>query len=84
VFDPEIYSSVFIRAAELIGGMDRLAAHLGVSQEVLGGWASGNVEPPPEMFLRAVDVHVEYSLKGLITSVARGRASGSGTPQTGS
>jgi len=84
VFDPEVYSSVFARAAELIGGKDVLAAHLGVPRSVLDGWASGEVQPPPDMFLRAVDLHVEYTLKGLVTSVARGRTTDSGTPQTGS
>ena len=61
--------------------MERLAAQLGVVPDVLEAWASGEVEPPPEMFLRAVDVHVEYTLKGLLSSVSR-RSSGD-TPAAG-
>jgi len=57
--------------------MDRLAEQLGVAPGVLKGWASGEVEPPPEMFLRAVDIHVEHSLKGLLSSVSR-RSGGDG------
>jgi hypothetical protein len=68
--DPEIYSAVFSRAAELMGGMEHLAAHLGVPLDMIERWAAGQVEPPPEMFLRAVDVHVEYTLKGLLSSVS--------------
>ena len=51
--------------------MDRLAEQLGVAPSVLERWASGEVEPSPEMFLRAVDIHVEYSLRGLLSSVSR-------------
>jgi DNA-binding transcriptional regulator YdaS (Cro superfamily) len=71
MFNREVYAGVFQRSAELIGGMPELAAHLGVSPGVLEGWAAGRTEPPPEMFLRAVDIHVEYTLKGLISSVSR-------------
>ncbi|HUQ25084.1 MAG TPA: hypothetical protein VM140_05390 [Burkholderiales bacterium] len=79
--DREVYSSVFRRAAELIGGMESLAEQLGVPRAVLERWAAGQAEPPPEMFLRAVDVHVEYTLKGLLSSVSP-RSSGD-TPTTG-
>jgi hypothetical protein len=81
VFDPELYAGVFQRAAELIGGTERLAAHLGVPRNALESWAAGEAEPPPEMFLRAVDIHVEYTLKGLISSVSR-HSSGE-TPSAG-
>jgi len=73
--DPEVYSAVFLRAAQLMGGMEHLAAHLGVPRDMIERWAAGQVEPPPEMFLRAVDVHVEYTLKGLLSNVSR-RSSG--------
>lgn len=79
MLDPEVYPSVFRRAAELIGGMERLAEHLGVPPSAIEAWAAGREEPPPEMFLRAVDVHVEYSLKGLLSSVSRRPAGGSPT-----
>ena len=71
MFEREVYSSVFVRAAEILGGRERLAEQLGVPLEVLESWASGKAVPPPEMFLRAVDIHVEASLKGLLSSVSR-------------
>ena len=76
MFEPDVYSSVFVRAAEIVGGMDRLAARIGVAPDLVETWARGEAIPPPDMFLRAVDIHVEASLKGLLTSVSGRRAGG--------
>jgi hypothetical protein len=40
----------------IIGGVPELAAHLRVPPSVLRDWLQGEVEPPPEMFLAAVEV----------------------------
>jgi hypothetical protein len=43
-------------ACLIVGGVPELAAHLRVPQSLLRDWLQGEVEPPPEMFLAAVEV----------------------------
>ena len=51
-----VYSRALLRAAELIGGRDKLARVLGVSKADLDNWIAGEAKPPREVFLRAVDL----------------------------
>jgi hypothetical protein len=44
------------RAAQLVGGRDRLAQHLKVRAVLLDAWMSGKRETPPGIFLRVVDL----------------------------
>ena len=54
-----IYSRALQRAAELIGGRDKLAAYLGVPLADLQKWISGATRPPQPAFLRAVDFIID-------------------------
>jgi len=51
-----VYSRALLRAAELLGGRDRLAKALQVPNEELDQWIKGDAKPPREVFLRVVDI----------------------------
>jgi hypothetical protein len=51
-----VYSRALLRAAELLGGRDRLATALRVSRDELDSWIGSAAKPPREVFLRAVDI----------------------------
>lgn len=55
----EVHSRAVRKAAELLGGRDRLAKALDVPQEEIEKWISGKVTPPHEPFLRVVDIIVD-------------------------
>ena len=44
------------RAAQLVGGRDRLAQHLKVRVSHVDAWMSGKRATPPGIFLRVVDL----------------------------
>ena len=56
-------SSVYVRtlqkAAELIGGRQKLARHLRVPGAELERWLAGEVTPPISTFLKAVDLVID-------------------------
>jgi hypothetical protein len=52
----DVYIRSFARAAELLGGVDKLAAHLNVSQSHVRWWIKGLDKPPMDLFLRVVDL----------------------------
>jgi DNA-binding transcriptional regulator YdaS (Cro superfamily) len=58
-----MHAATLKRAAEILGGIDALRAHLGVSHTRLAAWLRGNVRPPSDKFLRAVDVIVEHEVR---------------------
>ena len=43
-------------AADIVGGYDALAVHLGIGEKVLHMFASDRVELPDMLLLRAVDI----------------------------
>ncbi|MFN2646139.1 MAG: hypothetical protein ABR570_14210 [Burkholderiales bacterium] len=45
-----------MRAAELLGGRDKLARVLRVPVSELDKWIAGEAKPPREVFLRVVDL----------------------------
>ena len=45
-----------MRAAELLGGRDKLARVLRVPKDELDKWIAGDAKPPREAFLRVVDI----------------------------
>jgi DNA-binding transcriptional regulator YiaG len=45
-----------VLALRSVGGRERLAARLGVSEARLRDWLEGRVEPPIEIYLRALDL----------------------------
>ena len=51
-----VYSRAVLRAAELLGGRDKLASALRVPKDELDNWISGAAKPPREVFLRVVDI----------------------------
>lgn len=44
------------RASRTVGGVGRLAGHLGVSEELLQEWLEGKREPPTLIYVRALDL----------------------------
>ena len=51
-----VYSRALNRAAELLGGRDKLAKVLQVSPTELDKWIADRAKPPREIFLRIVDL----------------------------
>jgi len=51
-----VYSRALSRAAELLGGRDKLAKVLQVSTADLDKWIADRAKPPREIFLRIVDL----------------------------
>jgi hypothetical protein len=51
-----VFSRALLRAAELIGGRDKLAKVLRVPKADLDHWIAGEAKPPRELFLRVVDL----------------------------
>jgi hypothetical protein len=47
------------RAAEILGGRDRLSRQLRVPARELDRWIAEEAEPPRGVFLRAVDIVLE-------------------------
>jgi DNA-binding transcriptional regulator YdaS (Cro superfamily) len=60
-----VYSRALLRAAEILGGNDALAAHLGVTPMQLSLWMNSHEVPPQHIFLKAVDVLAESNLTEL-------------------
>jgi hypothetical protein len=74
----DVYTGVLLRAAEVLGGPEPLAAYLGVPSERLDAWLRGETDPPVDVFLRTVDLLVEHNLKGLLKQLHQqtGKSSG--------
>ena len=51
-----VYSRALTRAAQLLGGRDKLAKVLQVSTTELDKWIADRAKPPREVFLRIVDL----------------------------
>lgn len=61
-----VYSRALTRAAQLLGGVERLRAHLGVGMTQLNFWLRGQAKPPDEVFLKVVDVLAEHEKEELL------------------
>lgn len=55
----EIVSRAFLKAAELVGGLNLLQAYLQVDRSELFSWIVGSEAPPYYVLLRVVDVLVD-------------------------
>jgi hypothetical protein len=66
----DVYIRSFARAAELLGGVDKLAAHLNVSKSHLRWWIKGSGSPPVDLFLRVVDLLMDQKLRRQVESRA--------------
>ena len=51
-----VHARALQRAAEILGGKERLRAHLGASMRDVEAWLSGAERAPTDVFLMAVDV----------------------------
>jgi DNA-binding transcriptional regulator YdaS (Cro superfamily) len=53
---PTVHARTARRAAEIVGGLEALAAQLDVRDENLKKWLEGQLPVPQEIFLRCVDI----------------------------
>ena len=51
-----VYTRALLRAIEIAGSLDALAAFLGSSRRELDAWTRGETYPPMPIFLAVVDV----------------------------
>jgi DNA-binding transcriptional regulator YdaS (Cro superfamily) len=51
-----LYTATLARAAELVGGPEKLAEALGVPQSMLASWMTGDAQVPMGEFLRVVEL----------------------------
>ena len=51
-----VYARALHRAADILGGKDKLRAALHVPMHSLEEWLEGHSEPPIEVFLKVVDI----------------------------
>lgn len=61
----QLYVKTLQRAAEIVGGEQELALKLRVTPSHLALWLRGIEQPPGAIFLRAVDLVMEFELKKL-------------------
>ena len=57
-----VYMRALRRAAQALGSVEALRAHLGVSMSQLNSWLEGETPPPDAVFLRVVDLLAEEEL----------------------
>ena len=57
-----VHCRALVRAAEIMGGVEALSAHLGTSQAQVVLWMNGHQLPPQHIFLRVVDVLCDNNL----------------------
>ena len=53
---PTVHVRTVRRAAEIVGGVEELAAQLEVGDESIKKWMEGQSSVPQEIFLRCVDI----------------------------
>jgi len=58
-----LHSRLLERAIVILGGLDEVAAYLDVSATHVRIWMRGILSPPPEVFLKLVDLVSEAPLK---------------------
>jgi hypothetical protein len=63
-----VYSRAVRKAAELVGGRDKLARTLKVPREEIDKWLADQGKPPRDVFLRVVDLIIDDNGVGDATS----------------
>jgi hypothetical protein len=53
---PTVYVRAMRRAAQILGGLEALAAHLGAAADDVACWLDGSKRVPDDVFLRVVDI----------------------------
>lgn len=71
---PQVHSRALKRAVEIAGGPAALAREIGVPRAVLELYLAGQDETPPEVFLRVVDIIVDYDIEALRNAHGRKEA----------
>ena len=61
----QVYGQALQRAADLMGGPEAFARELGVPERAVHSWIAGKAVTPPEAFLRAVDIIIDFDLKAI-------------------
>ena len=57
-----VYARAFRRAAQSLGSVEALRAHLRVAMSDLNRWLQGETRPPDAVFLRVVDLLADQDL----------------------
>ena len=75
---PAVHARTVERAAEIVGGLEVLAAQLDVRDENLKKWLEGQLPVPQQIFLRCVDIVNAHQLdeisgQNLNNSVPKGQ-----------
>jgi DNA-binding transcriptional regulator YdaS (Cro superfamily) len=60
---PTVHARTLRRAAELVGGQEKLARQLQVLPNHLDLWIRGLLSPPGDVFLKAADIVSEHDLQ---------------------
>jgi hypothetical protein len=60
-----VYVRALRRAAQSLGGVEALRAHLQVSMSQLAGWLHGEAPPPETVFLKVVDLLADEELTAI-------------------
>jgi hypothetical protein len=68
--DP-LYARCTKRAAELLGGFDKLGALLSISPVIVERWANGLATPPADVFLQIIDIVLSDGPGGETPSASR-------------
>ena len=72
----DIHKRALRRASEIIGGNEKLVAHLGISDAEFATWAEKR-ELPRDIFLRLVDIITEEEVRS-VSNAARRKALAAG------
>jgi hypothetical protein len=60
-----VYVRALRRAAETLGSVEALRAHLQVPMRQLAGWLQGDARPPQAVFFKVVDLLAEAELTAI-------------------
>jgi hypothetical protein len=60
-----VHASTVRRAAEILGGVEVLAAQLAVRGDDVENWLEDKVPPPQDIFLRCVDIVIAHDLDNI-------------------
>ena len=73
----DIHKRALRRAAEIVGGNEKLMLHLGVSEVEFSGWA-GKRDLPRDIFLRLVDIITNEEVRKVRSHCAERKALAAG------
>jgi hypothetical protein len=62
---PTVHARTVQRAAEIVGGVEGLAAQLGARADFIQKWMKGQLPVPQELFLRCVDIVNAHQLDAI-------------------